>query len=132
MLAGSGTDSRSSVSPDSSTGPDPKCRVSEPHPARRRPRTHHAATIAVGTAHPAKPAAATVHIPCVSYTPFGTTVAVMPAEMSPRIAQPTRTIPQRSRRSIWGSVVVRAVETAVLRDGHPCAAIGRPGSPHNV
>lgn len=74
-----------------------------PHLARRRPRTHHAATIAVGTAHPARPAAATVHIPCVSYTPFGTTVAVMPAEMSPRIAQPTRATPQRSRRPIWAA-----------------------------
>ena len=89
---------------DSSSVQPPNLRhcPSELRRSRRRERTHNAATIAVVTTHAANPAAAMVHIPCMSYPPFGkrTTVAVTPAAMSPRIAQPTTATPQRSRRSM--------------------------------
>jgi hypothetical protein len=68
--------------------PDLRHRSFERTPFRRRARTHDATTIAVATTHTAKPAAAMVHIPCMLNPPFGnwTTVAVMPAAMSPTIA----------------------------------------------
>jgi hypothetical protein len=105
--------------------------------SRRRERTHNAATIAVVTTHAAKPAAAMVHIPCMSYPPFGkrTTVAVTPAEMSPRIAQPTTATPQRSPRSMrwilvghasrWSCRFQQAVLASVLDRGLTVSGLKR-------
>lgn len=80
-----------------------------------------------------KPAAAIVHIPCMLYPPFGkrTNVAVMPVEMSPRIAQPTTATPQRSRRSMR-RIVARSppplppshTETSVVSRGRGAASSG--------
>jgi hypothetical protein len=55
----------------------------------------------VETIHAPNPAAAIIHIPCMSYPPFGkrTAVAVRPTTMNPRMKQLTRATPQQSRRS---------------------------------
>jgi hypothetical protein len=100
----------------------------EPRRSRRRERTHNAATIAVVTTHAANPAAAMVHIPCMSYPPFGkrTTVAVTPAAMSPRIAQPTTATPQRSRRSMRWILVGRHPRLPLSRTGNECRFCHEP------